>query len=150
MHALSIFTSQHCRLTQLVVTCWVSFIVSQEWSMARSTPVAQHTALTYQTSEGVSQTIVIGSADWYDWLGDASHRHFAFQGCAGRFTARKERKQRGGWYWTAYRQVAGKLHKAYLGKSEELSVERLEAVAAGLPGRQVPPRPTPRRGMPAP
>ena len=110
--------------------------------MAHSTPVARETGLIYQTAEGLSGTMAVGSSEWYGWLADEAHRHFAFEGRAGRFTARKERKQRGGWYWTAYRQASGKLHKAYLGKSEELSLERLEAIAAALPGRAVPPLPT--------
>ncbi|MFN8473507.1 MAG: LuxR C-terminal-related transcriptional regulator [Anaerolineae bacterium] len=109
--------------------------------MARSTPVARGTRLSYQTAEGSSETVVVGTSDWYDWLNEPAHRHFAFQGRAGRFTARKERRQRGGWYWTAYRQIAGKLHKAYLGKSEDLSLKRLEEVASALLDRQVQPAP---------
>ncbi len=36
--------------------------------MARSTPVAGETGLVYHTAEGDAGTIVIGSADWGDWL----------------------------------------------------------------------------------
>ncbi len=76
--------------------------------------------------------IDIGSAAWYAWLSDETHRSFHFTHPSGDFTARKERKQRGQWYWIAYRQVHGKLYKAYLGKSETLSEDHLCAVAQTL------------------
>src|SRR5258708_37665701 len=47
------------------------------------------------------------------------------------FTARKEQRP-GGWYWYAYRRSQGKLHSVYLGKSEELTLERLNTTAEGL------------------
>lgn len=76
--------------------------------------------------------IVIGSTAWYAWLNDEIHCSFHFSHPAGNFTARKERKQRGQWYWVAYRQVHCKLYKAYLGKSETLSEEHLCEVAKTL------------------
>ena len=76
--------------------------------------------------------LAVGSAAWYAWLADDIHRSFHFADPAGVFTARKERKQRGKWYWVAYRQVDGKLYKAYLGKSEALSEAHLCAVAQAL------------------
>ena len=118
--------------------------------MARTTPVAQQTTLTYQTSNGAAQTIEIGAAAWYAWLETPDVRRFAFEHSAGRFTARKERKQRGGWYWTAYRQIDGKLRKSYLGKSAELSLARLLTVATTFADPQaqasspLPPSPAPQ------
>jgi len=56
----------------------------------------------------------------------------AFRHPLGEFTARKERKQRGDWYWVAYRQVHGKLHKAYPEKSEALTEAHLCAAAQEL------------------
>jgi len=47
------------------------------------------------------------------------------------FTARKEQRP-GGWYWYAYRRSQGKLHNVYLGKTEELTLERLNATAETL------------------
>src|SRR5260370_13103309 len=57
----------------------------------------------------------------------------------GTFTARKEQagNKRGGRYWKAYRRRNGKLHRAYLGKSEELTLERLNAIAAALAGESL-------------
>src|SRR5262249_8324355 len=40
--------------------------------------------------------------------------------------------QRGGWYWKAYRTQHGKLSSLYLGKTEALTLARLQAVARAL------------------
>jgi LuxR family maltose regulon positive regulatory protein len=78
-------------------------------------------------------TITLGSPDWYAWLGD--NVHFTFAGDLGTFTARKERRARGDEYWYVYRKHGGKLHKAYLGRSADLSPERLYAVTSALTRR---------------
>lgn len=55
------------------------------------------------------------------------------------FTARKEKSKRGEEsYWYGYRKVSGKLHKRYIGKSSDLSIERLEEIAQQL---NIPPEP---------
>jgi hypothetical protein len=71
--------------------------------------------------------IMVGSAGWYAWLNDATTRSFAFHSPQGVLTARRERRH-GTWYWYAYRSQHGHLSKAYLGKSEELTTERLHNV----------------------
>ena len=76
--------------------------------------------------------ISIGSPNWYAWLADDAHCSFHFSHPSGDFTARKERKQRGQHYWVAYRHAHGKLYKAYLGKAEVLTDERLCATAQML------------------
>jgi predicted ATPase/DNA-binding CsgD family transcriptional regulator len=78
--------------------------------------------------------IVVGSDAWYGWLADQQLQSFSFQCQSGTCTIRRERK-RHGWYWYAYRKRAGKLHKAYLGKSEEVTLERLNVVASVLSGQ---------------
>jgi LuxR family maltose regulon positive regulatory protein len=97
--------------------------------MARATPIVDVDGL---TEPGHSVAIPIGSPAWRAWLADECHHTFHFVDQAGGFTARKERKQRGAWYWVAYRQVRGKLHKAYLGKTEALKLEQLTAVSQAL------------------
>ncbi len=79
-----------------------------------------------------AEGIAVGSPAWYTWLADEQHHSFRFIHPSGSFTARKEPKQRGRWYWVAYRQVQGKLYKTYLGKSKALTVEQLCAVAQAL------------------
>ena len=80
---------------------------------------------------GSLPTIQVGSADWYAWLNEAATRSFAYHSAQGLLTARRERRQ-GTWYWYAYRTRNGQLHKAYLGKAEELTALRLNHVAAML------------------
>ena len=76
-------------------------------------------------------SIVVGSDAWYTWLADQQIQSFSFKSHLGTFTARRERK-RHCWYWYAYVKREGKLRKAYLGKTEGLTLERLNAVASAL------------------
>src|SRR5581483_1368451 len=87
--------------------------------------------LTYRQN-GQEERLCIETPEWYEWLTTATS--FAFVSERGSFTARKEqvRSKRGGWYWKAYRKQQGKLSRAYLGKSEELTRERLIAAAQVL------------------
>jgi predicted ATPase/class 3 adenylate cyclase/DNA-binding CsgD family transcriptional regulator len=102
--------------------------------MAQTTPSIQGEMLTYQQN-GQSAQVTVDTAGWYSWLETAST--FTFRGEQGSFTAYKERagNKRGGMYWRAYRKRHGKLHRAYLGKSLELTLERLRKVAAVLAGQ---------------
>jgi phosphohistidine swiveling domain-containing protein/Mrp family chromosome partitioning ATPase len=102
--------------------------------MAKSPPIVKDGLLTYLEG-GSSAQVEVDSADWYTWLETAST--FAFRSAYGSFTARKERagNRRGSLYWRAYRTREGKLHRAYLGKSEELTFERLSAAATALAGQ---------------
>jgi LuxR family maltose regulon positive regulatory protein len=74
----------------------------------------------------------VGSQQWYSWLSDEENGSFYFVNETGSFTARKERRKRGGWYWIAYRSREGRLMKTYIGRSEDLTLERLHAVTSQL------------------
>src|SRR5947209_15172831 len=102
--------------------------------MAQTPPSVVDEVLTYQQDDSPAQ-LVVDSARWYNWLEMAST--FTFRSGEGYFTARKERagNRRGEPYWRAYRKRGGKLHRAYLGKSGELTLERLRAIAAMLAGQ---------------
>ena len=78
--------------------------------------------------------LVHGSAHWHEWLG--CHNQFQFEGSGGHFSARRENRK-GSDYWYAYRRRNGILHKAYLGRGADLTLARLEEVAANLAGRTV-------------
>lgn len=65
---------------------------------------------------------------WDECLKQAAS--FAFQGQKGTYTARKEQIKPGDWYWYAYQRDEKRVRKKYLGKSEALSLQRLEEVAA--------------------
>jgi predicted ATPase/DNA-binding CsgD family transcriptional regulator len=99
--------------------------------MAQLSPIIQDGILTDLRDESPLQ-IVVDSSEWYAWLQTAST--FTFRGEQGLFTAHKERagNRRGRAYWRAYRTWQGKLHRAYLGKSEELTLEQLQSVALVL------------------
>jgi len=73
-----------------------------------------------------TDTISIGTAAWHCWL--EQHHSFTFETPRTTFTARKEQRP-GGWYWYAYRRIRGKLHSTYLGKSADLTLERLKSTA---------------------
>ena len=72
----------------------------------------------------------VGSPAWFTWLETASS--FYFEGRTGTFTAHRERRQRGGTYWIAYRRRAGVLHRSHLGKGPQLTVLRLNETASRL------------------
>jgi LuxR family maltose regulon positive regulatory protein len=76
--------------------------------------------------------IAVDSPSWVSWLTHPATRSFSFQSPSGRCTARKEHRSRGGEYWVAYRKRGGKLHKTYLGKAGDVTLSRLEDVAAAL------------------
>ena len=95
--------------------------------MARSIPKVREGFLLQHIEEDSSpDTISIGTAAWYRWL--EQHHSFTFETSSMTFTARKEQRP-GGWYWYAYRRIGGKLHSFYLGKSEELTIQRLNSTA---------------------
>lgn len=82
----------------------------------------------------VTRSIFLESPQWNDWL--THHKQFTFKGDAGHFSARKENRQ-GSDYWYAYRRRNGRLRKAYLGKSDEMTLLRLEEAAANLSGQTI-------------
>lgn len=100
--------------------------------MGRRIPHVADGVLYAQESSGTPE-IAVGSAAWAAWLEDWATHSFSFQGPAGTFTARKERRSGGDEeYWTAYRKRGGKLRKVYLGKVEKLTLEKLNGAAAVL------------------
>src|SRR4029453_16895777 len=79
--------------------------------------------------------VVVGSPARFAWLAGDSARSFSFRSPAGDYTARKERRQRGGAYWVAYRTVAGRQYKKYLGTVADLTPEHLAEADAALAER---------------
>ncbi|HXZ06089.1 MAG TPA: NB-ARC domain-containing protein, partial [Ktedonobacteraceae bacterium] len=99
--------------------------------MAHSTPLVRLDTLLYHQN-GQQHSLKVGTPEWYAWLNEFPT--FAYRGEYGSFTARKEQagNRSGGEYWKAYRTRNGKLHHAYLGKSETLTLERLNDIAFEL------------------
>lgn len=97
--------------------------------------------------------IRLDSPAWWAWLEAPTTTRFSVpvvdvvQGCiAAVLTVRKERRQRGGVYWVAYRRQQGQLHKVYLGRTPTLTKARLAALVRSWP---VPPATPPRKEAPA-
>jgi len=80
-------------------------------------------------------SIQLDTPAWVAWLELERVRSFAYPvfdaRCgyiAGYLTVRKERRQRGGSYWTVYRRSGGRLQKFYLGVAQHVTRERLVTV----------------------
>src|SRR5579859_5065322 len=78
-------------------------------TMARTTPRVEQEVLVLP--EGQKASVLVGSHQWYSWLADENNGSFFFRNEVGSFTARKERRKWGGWYWIAYRGRGEKLTK---------------------------------------
>src|SRR5215467_16245412 len=102
--------------------------------MPQTPPIVQGGTLIFQ-QDGQEQTLLVGTSAWYAWLQTATR--FAVHGAWGSYTVRKERagNKRGEWYWRAYRQRDGKLQRVSVGKTQELTLHRLQAVDARLAGQ---------------
>jgi LuxR family maltose regulon positive regulatory protein len=85
--------------------------------------------------------ITVGTDAWFAWLERATA--FVFTSPSGHFTARKERRARGTWYWKAYCIDRGVLHRAYLGKTADLTLDQLTRAAATLTKQSTPAAPLP-------
>ncbi|GHO87086.1 LuxR C-terminal-related transcriptional regulator [Dictyobacter formicarum] len=72
-------------------------------------------------------------ARWLD-----GHAAFAFEGQAGRISVLKEARSRGSGYWYAYRTHHRRTRKRYLGRTQTLSLARLEETARMLLPEQKP------------
>ncbi len=71
--------------------------------------------------------IPVGSPAWFDWLAQVNAFCYQPPDATDRLTVRKE-KRRHQFYWYAYMKDTSKLHNAYVGKTELLTVGRLHQV----------------------
>src|SRR5947209_20531043 len=101
--------------------------------MARATPQVRNDVLSFGRPDQ-GDSLRVGSDAWWDWLDHPETPTFHFSCPLGSFTARRERTKQG-LYWYAYSRQEGKLHKAYLGKSADLTLERLRSVAQAVAAR---------------
>jgi hypothetical protein len=83
--------------------------------------------------------IRLDSATWFEWLEAATSVSFSYPlfdpACGyivGFMTVRKEKRQPGYQYWSAYRRRNGRLQKRYVGPSRQVTLARLEAIAEGF------------------
>lgn len=112
-------------------------------TMAKNIPTVSPGLLLDDPSSGPSSPL--DSPAWFAWL-DApttTSLSYALHNRAkgyidGFMTVRKERRQRSGAYWRAYRQKGQRLTKLYLGRSATPSQARMEEVAHQLRPRDGP------------
>jgi LuxR family maltose regulon positive regulatory protein len=90
-------------------------------------------------------TIKLDSPAWFAWLATPANVCFNYalvnrtKGYIdGYVTVRKEARQRGSGYWTAYRRQGKRLRKVYLGPSATVTLARIEAAVARLRARDGP------------
>ena len=90
--------------------------------------------LIYQRN-GQDCQLRVGTSAWFGWLQTAMT--FRVRSPFGTFTVRREQagNQRGNWYWRAYHKRNGKLQRVYVGKAQEVTPVRLDAVARELFGQ---------------
>jgi len=76
-------------------------------------------------------SIEVDTAAWFAWLVQANR--FCYQPAAStyRITLRKE-KRRHGFYWYAYLKNDRKLHNAYVGRTPDITSQRLQQVFSRL------------------
>ena len=66
--------------------------------------------------------------EWLEWLDSNNSFRYEPSETDKGFTARKEKPG----YWIGYRKISGKLHKKYIGKTEDITLEVLEKAAKKL------------------
>jgi len=106
--------------------------------MSQKTP---RVSLGYQEAylldpRGPGSSLRLDTPAWVTWLAEATTTRFAYPVfdpahgyIVGYMTVRKERRQRGGTYWTAYRRCGRTVRKVYLGHAATLTYTRLTAIA---------------------
>jgi LuxR family maltose regulon positive regulatory protein len=77
---------------------------------------------------------------WHAWL--TTHSSFSFQGQHGHLNVLKEFRSRGTGYWYAYYARSSPIRKRYLGRSETVTLARLEEVLRDRPGEMPMPLPS--------
>ena len=92
---------------------------------------------TFETSPG--NPIQLDTPKWFNWLADGENNSFRFNADDNSYRARKEyNKLQDTHYWYAVKKVSGRLHKKFIGKSEQVTHDRLCEVAKTI---TVPPKP---------
>lgn len=103
--------------------------------MAKTIPTVRDGILIDDQAAG--PTIHLDTPAWFAWLEAATTTRFSYalhnrsRGYIDGFmTVRKERRQRGGAYWSVYRRQGDRLRKVYVGPSSALTQARLDQIAA--------------------
>ena len=95
-------------------------------------PLVREGELTFAAAP-TGASVPVGGDEWRQWLSAAETTSFRFEGEDVAFTARRE-SRRGHAYWYAYRRRGSRLEKVYVGRSDEIDLDRLQAAALRLSG----------------
>ena len=105
--------------------------------MAKTIPFVSDAIL--EDDNHVPAHIPLDTPEWFAWLDAPDTTRFSYAlhnremgYIYGFMTVRKERRQRGGVYWSVYRRRGRKLRKVYVGPSTALTLKRLEDIALRL------------------
>jgi len=121
--------------------------------MSRATPriwVAAWTGEAYLEDAALpAGRLWLDTPAWFAWLEAPSTTRFSYalfnraKGYIDGFiTLRKEQRQRGRAYWSAYRRQGQRVRKLYLGPSTALTHDQLERLAARFQGQPASPQPS--------
>ena len=107
--------------------------------MAHTTPLIRQEQL--YLSDQRTPLCAVDSPAWFTWLSTAtafrfasSRRRIIIHGhgpLLAPISLRKEHRRRGV-FWYAYRRAHGHLHKRYVGRTDQLTLARLNEIAAVL------------------
>jgi len=93
---------------------------------------------------GPNGSVQLDTPAWFVWLAAETTTRFSYPlfdphvgYIVGWMTVRKERRQRGGCYWVAYRRLGEQVRKVYIGSGEAVTAQRLQAIACRLRGKEV-------------
>src|SRR5258707_2926611 len=149
-----------------MVPCFAARFVARRWG-SRSPRHAPHSGrtehmqraavnaatpsgmrLTVRNDTSASATPEVGSHPWFSWL--ESTQRFTVATTEGVYYARKMQRSKR-WYWYMHKRAGVRVCTAYLGKSADITYERLSAVvqrlaAAGFGWVAAAPRPRLRPG----
>ena len=105
--------------------------------MAAKTPTVSEGCL-YDPRQAEAD-IRLDTLAWFAWLAAPTTRCFSYplydpaRGyIVGFMTVRKERRQRGGMYWSVFRRCGSRVRKIYLGQSTRVTQARLQVIAEAL------------------
>jgi hypothetical protein len=111
--------------------------------MAKTIPTVRAGILNDDQAAGPA--IHLDTPAWFAWLEAPTTTRFSYalfdrsRGFIDGFmTVRKERRQRGGAYWSVYRRQGSRLRKVYVGPSTALTQARLEQIATDFRQPDIP------------
>lgn len=105
--------------------------------MGQKPPQVREGWLLVSVAEGGD--IRLDTPAWFSWLQVPTTRSFAYGlfdrkygWIAGFMTVRKDRRERGGWYWSVFRRQGRRMRRFYLGGAHQVTATRLASIAQQL------------------